>query len=218
RPSAGRPRASPAELPLRSLSSTVGLNSGQTEAQAGVLEPRRAPVPVRRPRDLRDDAPAPAPDHPVRGRSWPRRIDGRRPLVITGIVPIPTPLPDVAVHVVQAKGVRLLLPDRVRLTARVGRIPCILAQCVLVIAEGKPRRGPRPAGIFPLRLGGETIAVAASDGDRIALDAIVRFPDFPLAQLVAEPDCVQPGDLFNWQVFRSLEVAGVRAHHRLVLT
>jgi hypothetical protein len=37
------------------------------------------------------------------------------------------------------------------------RIPCILAQRILVIAEGKPRCGPRTAGVFPFRLGGERV-------------------------------------------------------------
>src|SRR5438045_1538925 len=96
-------------------SSTSGLNSGQTEAQVVDPVPRRAPAPVRRPREPRVEAPAPAPDHPGRGLSRPRQIDGWRLPVIIGLVPVRTPLPDVAVHVVQAEGVRLLLPDRMRL-------------------------------------------------------------------------------------------------------
>src|SRR5262249_20941762 len=121
------------------------------------------------------------------------------------------------VHVVQAKGVRLLLPDPVRLILRVGPRPSILAQCALVVAEGKPRRGPRTASIFPLRLGRQTVAVAASNGDRAVLDSIARFPALAPAQLVAETDPRQAGDSFNRQVTRSLEAAGGLAHYRLVL-
>src|SRR5690242_6932862 len=56
-------RFNPARRPPRPLS------SGQTEAQVVVPVLRRVPVPVRRPRVLRVVVPAPAPDHPVRGRS-----------------------------------------------------------------------------------------------------------------------------------------------------
>src|SRR5690242_7215952 len=46
----------------------------------------------------------------------------------------------------QAEGVRLLLPNRMRLAVRVIRIPCILVQRVFVVADRKPRR---PRAIRP---------------------------------------------------------------------
>ena len=58
-------------------------------------------------------------------------------------------------HVVQPPGVRLLLAYRVRLALRVVVVPRVLAQPSLVVAEAVLRRASRPAGIFPLRLGGQ---------------------------------------------------------------
>src|SRR5262249_43208687 len=107
--------------------STTGLDSGQTEAQEAEPDLRRVPAPVRRPRAPRVVVPAPTPDHPGRGQLRPPRIVGRRPLVIIGTVAVPAPLPDVPVHAIEAESIRLLLPDRVRLVARIRRIPGILA-------------------------------------------------------------------------------------------
>ena len=91
-------------------SSTVGLNSGQAEAQVVVPDARLAPAAVRRPGEAGLAVPAPAAEDPARGSRNPRRIVPRRLLVIIGSVPVGTPLPDIPVHVVQAERVRLEPP------------------------------------------------------------------------------------------------------------
>ena len=106
-------------LPLVSApDSTTGLDSGDAEAQ-GIPVPRACTRPVRRPAVPRASYQPPpritrsaAPEGPS-GSST-----GDCPIVVR-VVPVPAPLPDVPVHVVQAEGIRPLLAHRMRLAVRV---------------------------------------------------------------------------------------------------
>src|SRR5262249_36345215 len=57
-------------------------------------------------------APSPAAQHPPRAVLRPRRVVARPARVIAVVVPVLAPLPDVAVHVVQAEQVRPVRPHR----------------------------------------------------------------------------------------------------------
>src|SRR5271168_4638617 len=100
------PLQPPLRTPLPQLDSSTGLDSGDAEAQAVAPVPRRAPGPARRPAVPRVADPAPAPVHPARGVREIERVGAERRLVVIGFVPVPAPLPDIAVQVVQAKGIR----------------------------------------------------------------------------------------------------------------
>src|SRR5262249_52391340 len=79
---------------------------GHAKAHAVAPVRRRAPEAERRPAVGAFDAPAPAPDHPIPAIRRTRRVLLRAFPVVVLPVPVGTPLPDVAVHVVQTKDVR----------------------------------------------------------------------------------------------------------------
>src|SRR5262249_45861450 len=146
------------------------------------------PVPVRRPRVLREAAPAPAAIHPggsPDGTGW---VVGRGLCVIRGGVPIPAPFIDVPVHVEETEPVGPLLAHGMGLFCRVSIKPRILAQARRVIAEAVPPRAPRPARVLPLCLRRQPVPIAPRPRPRA--EAIVRLQPFRLAQLVAERDRV----------------------------
>ena len=116
-------------------------------------EPRRQAVAIRRAAVGGGVAPRAAAKHARRAGRRPRRVDRGRLLVVVPVVPIGAPLPDVAVHVVQSPGVRLLLAHRMRLAAGVALEPTVLRQLGFAIAKTIPRCRARAAGVFPLCLG-----------------------------------------------------------------
>ncbi len=65
-----------------------------------------------------------------------------------------------AMHVIQPPGIGLLLPHRVRRVASIPLVPDIGAQLLCLIAKTLRRRTPGPCGVFPLRLGGQTMGRA----------------------------------------------------------
>src|SRR5205814_1563042 len=85
---------------------------------------------------------------PVSGE-WPSRV-GRGPLV-AGVPAVGRPLPDVAVHVVQAPGVRLLGADRRVVALRVALEPAVVADPGGA-AEREVRFRAGAAGVLPLGL------------------------------------------------------------------
>ena len=81
----------------------------EAEAQDEVTEAGRGPTTIRRAAETGRIAPTPAPVHAVRARPRTGRL--KRALSIVAIVPpVLTPLPNVPAHVVEAEGVRELLP------------------------------------------------------------------------------------------------------------
>src|SRR5271157_1905567 len=162
---------------------------------------------------LRQLLPRKTRNNPGRAR-W---IGGRRRGVVFPIIPIGAPFPNIAQHIIQSPGIRALLAYRVSLAVTVVAKPDMLALLANVIAPREQAGHPRPAGVFPLRLRGQAVAVTTHVGDVSAVDAVERRPLVFLAQLVAEIDHIQPGDGLHRQVVRSLEIARVTAHDRLVL-
>src|SRR5262249_54329342 len=127
------------------------------------LEPR----PEGRPAGPAVVGPAAAPAYPregavpVPGASHRRqvRIDATRQ---PGVGPVPAPLVDVAVHVVEAPGVGGVAADPGRAIERgAGRgavvrlAPEVRLGAAQAVAERGGGRGPGPAGVLPLRLGGQ---------------------------------------------------------------
>src|SRR5271157_4917057 len=96
------------------------------------------------------------------------------------------------------------------------QIASMLAQIASIIAKGIHGRAPRPAGVFPLRLGWKAISVAAGNCDLGAVDPVVRNPLLSLAQLIAKLDGVEPAHILHREIVRSLEIARGLLHHRLV--
>ena len=74
-------------------------------------------------------------------------------------IPIPAPLKDIAVHVKEPPGIRCLAAYRLSGTLTVGLVPGIAIQRALVVPAEKAALCPGAAGIFPFRLGGETVAL-----------------------------------------------------------
>src|SRR5262245_39509764 len=79
------------------------------------------------------------------------------------MIPIPAPLEDVAVHIVQSPGVARIAADFGCATNRptwLGTIVRLAFEVCLYAAELIAKRGgrrcPRPASVFPLRFGGQT--------------------------------------------------------------
>ena len=103
------------------LGSVYGLDSGEAKAHDAVPVLRPVRVAERRPGAARSAVPALAAEHPERGPISPRRIIYRRPPVVIGRVPVRTPLQDVAVHVEQPPGVRVIPSDRRRVDETVLR-------------------------------------------------------------------------------------------------
>lgn len=79
------------------------------------------------------------------------------------------------------------------------------------------RLGSGPAGVLPLRLGGQAVAVgAAVPGDRLSLYGIGGFQALQFTAGVAVCDGVQPGDGLHRQVL-ARKSAGIGAGHSLIL-
>src|SRR4029434_5858164 len=108
---------------------------------------------ARRPADTPVAEPTGPAGHAVRARNRSLRIDAT-PARQTAGPPILTPLPDIPMHVIQSPRGGQLLPHRVRRTAAVVEIPRVVRQVSVarVIPIAKPRRGPPPTRILPLRL------------------------------------------------------------------
>ena len=87
-----------------------------------------------------------------------RVIDGRF-LIVVFVVPIRTPLTRVAVHVIQAKGVRRFLPTACVVRPELPEYQTVVSNRSEVVAKMIPRRRSRPAGIFPFRFRGKPVAL-----------------------------------------------------------
>ena len=119
-------------------------------------------MPVRRAAVPGTVPPATAPDHPEPGLDRTLRVICRRLGIVLGLVPVPAPLPHVAVHVEQAPQVR---PHgaarngqwRVRVTLVE---PRVLAQQALIAAATEGRGCPGAAGVFPFGFGRQTETIA----------------------------------------------------------
>ena len=135
----------------------------------------------------------------ARGSGRARRINGngRRRGVVILVIPIGTPFPNIAQHIIQSPGIRALLAYRMSLAVTVVAKPGMLALLANVIASREQAGHPRPAGVFPLRLRGKAVAVTAHVCDISAVDAVERRPLVFLAHLVAETDRIQPGNVFH---------------------
>ncbi len=99
-------------------------------------------------------------------------------------------------HVVEAPGIGLLLPDRVRGSAGVGRVPGVLGQLAHAAAEAVLAARAGPAGIFPLGLRGQPIPI----GVEVAHPRVLVVAGFePLGQrpVVAVEGRIGPVDLLQ---------------------
>ena len=116
---AGAPR--PELTRLRRVCSLVFNLEGHTEPEDVEPEVRPAPAAARRAAAPGAAVPAAAAQHAVLAIFSTRRVG----LLTTGIVSIPVcaPLPHITVHVMQAPGVRFLLPHRMRRAFAISTIP-----------------------------------------------------------------------------------------------
>src|SRR5438477_397974 len=109
-------------------SSVAGLVTGDPEAQVVEPDHRREAEPARGPDVAGHIVPAPAPDHPAGSPVRAQGINIRRPVIITLVVPIPAPLPDVPVHVVQPEGIGTPASHSARPPFRIGRVARMIPQ------------------------------------------------------------------------------------------
>src|SRR5262249_34174752 len=180
---------------------------------------RRAPAPVRRPREAGGVAPAPAPNHAVGDPRRARRINGWRLRIVIRIY-VPAPLPDIPMHVEQPPAVWQLAPSG---SGATGLDHCIFSQHLFIAAARKFGRRPGATGVFPLRLRRQAVAGCISNHppdvgfqfgitelDFLLLPAplIARRPSLLAAQPVAEEHRVVPGDLLNRMVRRRADLCG----------
>src|SRR5262249_1871359 len=111
------------------------------------------------------------------------------------------PLPDITMHVIEPPGVRLQLPYRMRLPSSIITIPRIAPELARIIPKAPAGGGAGTRRVLPLRFCGQA----------------VRRPAFSTIQPADELLHVVPGDLFDWAVRVTCEVAGIIPHHGLPL-
>ena len=129
----------------------LSLSPHHPEAHEAVPEIRLEIPAVGRAAAIGVEIPTPAPFHPER----PRIPVGVRRTDVAGVIPIPvvTPLPHVAVHVIKPPGIRGFLSDRMGFTVAVAFIPSGQGEIALTVAGIISRRGARTAGVLPFRFG-----------------------------------------------------------------
>ena len=131
-------------------------------------------------------------------------------------MPVRAPFPQVAVHVVESPGVRLLPADRMwrvtvgnqvvdvlfqfplgldeqfarvdRLRSSVVPVPTALIETVLAVPQAVRGRGPSATGVFPFGLGGESVNMAR------------RFLLGHLAESLAELHGIVPGYVIDGMI------------------
>src|SRR5262249_24929076 len=124
---------------------------------------------------------------------------------ITIAGPVRAPLPHVAVDVVQTPRVRFLLSHRMGPMSTMIQIPGVLLQLSIswIVTIRKPARTSRPARVFPLGLGRQSVFVTWR-----------QFPSgpFQMRQLTAELVCFIPSDPFNRQTQIAFAVGRIVRH------
>src|SRR5262249_47808032 len=73
-----------------------------------------------------------------------------RRTVIGGMPRVLAPLPNVAMHIIKAPGVRLFSADRWILALRIRTVPSKVFEVLNAVAEAVARVGIGPASVFPL--------------------------------------------------------------------
>jgi hypothetical protein len=143
------PHASTGRLAAFRFSSSAGHTKAPLPVPAQRAPPP-APVAGRRPAAHGAAVIAAAPVYPDVVRVRASETDLR--VITSGQlsgVPIPAPLTDVAVHVVQAPRVRFLLANRVG--AVIFAEPAVVNELRFIVAKRESRRRPGATGVFPLR-------------------------------------------------------------------
>ena len=161
-------------------------NSGDPQADTVVPGIGREPCPRRRTTAHGRTTPAIAADNSSRPILGPGRINLWRAGVIFGFVSVPNPFPDVSMHVMKAECVSPGLADGMGPAIRILAEPGVAAQFLLAPVKAVTARIVSPARVFPLSLGRQAVAVAASDRDLCSLNPVIGFVAFGLAQGIAE--------------------------------
>ena len=205
----------------------------QTEAHIEDRAVLRQRGPIGRAEIFGEVVPASAPVYPQHAAVRAGGIS----LCLGRIVPviIPDPLAYITVHIIEAPGIGLETPYGHRgfpvdagPGLQIALVEVVVLNEVGVMApvvglfradgglrvEGRLR--PRPAGVLPLRLGGQTIAVgAAVPGHGLSLYGVGRIQALQLTAGVAVCDGVQPGDGLHRQIIAG-KGAGIGAGHSLI--
>src|SRR5262249_26892565 len=116
-------------------------------------------------------------------------------------IPVLHPLPHIAMHIVQAPGIRLQLPYRMGLAIGILAVPGILPQLPGVVSKAIRRRRTGARSVLPLRF---------------RWQAIQRMP-FARIESANKRLYVLPGHHFHWPVRVARELAGIVVHHRFPL-
>src|SRR5262249_31368811 len=132
--------------------------------------------------------PGVAADAALRRRAGSGRVAQAHVAVVFGVVAVPAPFGDVAVHVVKAPRVGLFLADGVGAVVGVLRKPGVVPQVVGVLAEVPARLRAGPAGVLPFRLGRQAVALAPLDCHELfrQVDLVIARQAVGLAVLVSE--------------------------------
>ncbi len=186
--------ALPPLRPPLSAPRLLGLNSGHAEAHDGAPIIGRDREPVRRPDVLGVIEPTPAAAHPERVPRSPRRIIDRRLTIISVVVPVAAPFPNVSVQVVQAPRIGLFLANRMSPAARVAIKPGIVLKPGRVITECVACLTPCAAGVLPFRLGGQPISGASLVRHRITVNPVVLAETLFPTEDIAVLHGVEPRD------------------------
>src|ERR1043165_4912728 len=152
----------------------------ETHAEPDVLIAiiRRLPETKSRTAAARIAAPRSAAHHPPNAYARSLRIRHFCGRIVDK--PVPAPFQDIAMHVKQSPGVWRSLCHRLCLSCRIGCIPGIRIELVVVIAEGVNGGGTRTTGVFPLRFRRQTITIAAHNRDMLGVQLVKRSGNTPV--------------------------------------
>src|SRR5262249_35065022 len=161
------------------------------KTEAATAQTGRAVATDRRPAVASDDVPTAAPIHPERAGCRACRIHDRPTRI--DAMPVLHPFPDIAMHVIEAPGIRLLLPHRMGLLPGVAVMPGMPPQIAGVVTKAVGCARPGPRRILPLGFCGQTVEGHA---------ALARVQ--PLDELLD----ILPGDLFHRPALITRKLAG----------
>src|SRR5262249_408084 len=135
-------------------------------------------------------------EHAHRAGDRAARVLRRTFRVVGFAIPVMAPLPDIAVHLAQSPTVEQLLTHRPGFASRMRLEPGIARQLGLGVAETIFAGAAGATGIFPFRLGRETVTL----GVEVAfpgLEVVCGPQSLQLGTPVAEADGIRPLSLLD---------------------
>ena len=144
-----------------------------TKAEVVVAERRAEPEAVRRPTITGGVVPTAATEHAGRARVSPTRVRHSTTRIIA--IPVLTPLPNIAVHVIQAPSIRFFAADGMTCLSRVSTEPSVIAELRVIITKTVLCSRACPTRVLPLSFSRELINSAGGSFFRQTLQFKTEF-------------------------------------------